>query len=719
MTAKNSTGKHGANTWTIEFQDVSPDHPVFSTHHELRRSAKGRQFLVSQDVSMKGYQRGKGDYSAIPFTERRFVSWDGEGGNIIEGPHCAMDKCGHRSCDLAQYYRSLGASRDKSFYVLFGNSDGDHIHGYDLSTVECLNLIESADKDAIHIGFAFGYDVNMILKDLSKNHLRILKERTSVVWKQWRIEYIPKKWFLITNRRTHKTVRIWDVFSFFMCSALKAWEEYGIPVSEGVIAGKKARGTQSYLDLHEIREYWREENDAYVALADKLRMALHSADLFISSWHGPGAIATYSLRKHGMGAAMANVPEPVNEAAQYAYGGGRFELFKVGRAGRTVYEYDINSAYPYAISQLPNLSHGRWVHKISPNSVARFGVYRISWRVNPFKDNNMMRPMPFFHRNKAGLISFPCVNETWVWSPELKGKLNFPGLTVHEGWEFIEDDPTDRPFAWLAENYAIRKQYKLQHNPAQLALKLQMNSMYGKMAQRIGWNEEKLTAPKWHQLEWAGWVVSYCRAMVFHAALYAGNHLVAFETDAVFSTKPLREHLDIGDNLGQWEETIYDDFIYLQSGCRFALPQFSMETPRPENPEWKPKYRGFDPGSLSMESALAALANSPDKWVVVGQTSRFVGFAQALHTNFDSWREFQSARTRDLRIGGEGKRRHLPNLCRACREGIPGSEGFHDCALGSPVGEMSHKHPLPWKDAELLLTQQESDELKHEIDVNL
>lgn len=717
---ENSIGKRGANTWTTEFEDVARDHPIFKSHHELRRDAKGRQFLVKQGVSMKGYRRGKGDYSDVPFTERRFVSWDGEGGNRIYGPSCLA--CGHSSCTLERYYRSIGGGTDRSFYILFGNSDGTAIDGPDLSTKSCLTLIDTADKDAIHFGFAFSYDVNMIIKDLSKNHLRILKDKGHVVWRQWRIEYLPNKWFMVTNRRTHKTVRIWDVFSFFMCSAIKAWEQYGIEVSTGVLQGKQARGTNSYLALGSVREYWAEENDAYVALVSKLRMALHSADLFISSWHGPGAIASYSLRKHHMGAAMAQPPIQVNDAAQYAYGGGRFELFKVGRAMAPVYEYDINSAYPYAISQLPNLARGVWRHVVKPDRISRFGVYRITWRVNPFKDNNMMRPMPFFHRDKHGMISFPCINETWVWSPELKGKLNFPGLTIHEGWEFIEEDPTDRPFAWLADNYELRRQLKqptLEYpngNPAQLALKLQMNSMYGKMAQRVGWNEEKLTAPKWHQLEWAGWVVSYCRAMVFHASLYAGMDLVAFETDAVFSTKSLRESLNIGAGLGQWEETVYADFVYLQSGCRFGL---SVPTDGKENGTWKAKYRGFDSGSITLEASLSALGGEPESWVVAGKTSRFVGFAQAMHSDFGSWREFQNSRSRDLRIGGEGKRKHLSRLCRSCARGIPANQGFHECALGSPVGEESARHPLPWKDAELLLTQYEADKRRYEVDVEM
>lgn len=665
---------------SLEFQrgDISE----MTTNHKLRKTPEGRKKLVDNGVSMKGYRKGKGNgqYSAVPFTERRFVSWDGEG--YTENEH--------------------------HYYMLFGNSDRDYVHSPDLSTAECLTLIcEKADLDAIHFGFAFSYDVNMILKDLQKEHLRYLKENKVVNWKRWRINYLPRKWFMVTDILTHRTVRIWDTWSFFMTSAVRAWEEYGVTVSEGVLEGKKARGTNSYLDLFpDVFDYWAEENDAYVQLMGKLRDSLHSAGLYISAWHGPGAIASYSMQKHDIDKAMAQCPVPVNEAAQYAYGGGRFELFKVGRANRTVYEYDINSAYPYAISQLPNLARGHWQYVDNPTEFRRFAVYRVSLKLNPLEHGQMNRPMPFFNRDKRGQISFPCVHDGWVWSPEIQmaTRLGVPGIQVFEGWEFVEDDETDRPFAWVAESYHIRLLYKEAGNQAQYALKLQLNSMYGKMAQRVGWNKEKGTPPKWHQLEWAGWVTSYCRSMVFRAAMYSGNDLVAFETDAIFSTRQIDEFLQIGDALGNWSKTVYTDFIYLQSGCRFGL----------KNGEWKEKYRGFDKGSITLEDTLAALGKEdPRDWTVTGTTSRFIGFAQALHQNWDDWRRFKSGEPRTMRIGGEGKRKHMPRQCAACRRGIPANVGMHQCGLAVPVGGESHKHPLPWKE-ELNMDQKAIDESRYE-----
>lgn len=669
-----SIGKHGANTWVTISEPHKSDHD-FTPVHELRKTPQGRKKIIARGGNLSGYQQK----SKVPATERRFVAWDGEGVNDWIGRHQ---------------------------YVLFGNSDGKYVTGESLSTLECLELlISEADQDAIHFGFAFGYDVNMILRDLSPSHLQILKEKNSVMWQRFRIEYVPRKWFVVTERHADKkqniTVKIWDVWSFFMTSFIGACKQYKVELNDTVIQGKAARSATTFDMLEEhIIPYWREENIKAVELVEKLRESLYAAGLFITNWHGPGAIANYSMRLHNIQEAKKEPPKEVIEASQYAYGGGRFELFRVGHANQPVYEYDINSAYPYAISQLPNFSRGIWRHVEQPTNIRRFGVYRISWAVNPHQpSSNLLRPMPFLHRNYRGEISFPCVVDTWVWSPELWSTYRFPGLHIYEGWEFIEEDETDRPFAWITDSYEQRKIYKQQGNAAQLALKLQMNSMYGKMAQRIGWNEEKRTAPKWHQLEWAGWVVSHCRASVFRAALYAGKHLVAFETDAVFSTERLNSKLHLGSGLGDWEESIYDDFIYLQSGCRFGLV----------NGEWKEKYRGFDKGSLTVETAREVLCQSPEHWNIRGHTSRFIGFAQAMHTDFRRWRKFETNVERVLSIGGEGKRQHVARYCPTCRDGANGNDAFHPAILAQPIGGQSEKHTLPWLDAEILETQDLAD----------
>jgi len=94
-------------------------------------------------------------------------------------------------------------------------------------------------------------------------------------------------------------------------------------------------------------------------------------------------------------------------------------------------------------------------------------------------------------------------------------------------------------------------------NPAQVALKLCMNSMYGKLAQRIGWDPINRRLPPWHQLEWAGWVTSYTRAKLFNMLRRIPfKHLIAVETDGIYTTmNPARLGIEHSETLGGWEIT--------------------------------------------------------------------------------------------------------------------------------------------------------------------
>jgi hypothetical protein len=46
--------------------------------------------------------------------------------------------------------------------------------------------------------------------------------------------------------------------------------------------------------------------------------------------------------------------------ASAAYYGGRFEVTRIGAIGGPIFDYDINSAYPDVMRDLPCLEHGEW-----------------------------------------------------------------------------------------------------------------------------------------------------------------------------------------------------------------------------------------------------------------------------------------------------------------------------------------------------------------------
>jgi hypothetical protein len=634
--------------------------------------------------------------NTVPLEQRDFIAWDGEGMNLA------------------------GKNRPQS-YVLFGASSGDmitsekHIHTFDL--LDLILKVGEENPHVFHVGFAFNYDANMIVRSLHKSSKKILHERGFVRLRRidgttYRIQFLPGKWFHVTryghryhatkNHRDKVSVRIYDIFSFFGCSFIKAYEDMVGPIPQEVKEGKAQRNDFAQLGLSHVERYWRIEIAMLVELANALRRNLYGAGFRISQWHGPGALASFVLRREHVESAMAVTPEPVRTAARHAYAGGRFEIFQLGRTVGPIYSVDINSAYPSAIAKLPDLTTGRWFHREGPVSrIAKFGVYRV--RLLPSAGGSYFEraPGPLFHRDKMGNISFPWVLDGWYWSPEIMSlRTHCPTARyeIVEGWEYSDYDTTKRPFAFIEEMYDKRRQWKAKGIASQWALKLAMNSIYGKMAQRVGWNEEKRTAPKWHQLEWAGWVTSFTRAILWDvmARLPYGS-VLAVETDGLYTTtNPMDVGISNSGGLGEWEVSTYDEILYVQSGMAWLR----------NGDAWKCKRRGLDAGTFSLNDCqdyLSLLAPNEQWLPYVGSTTRFIGLGAALNSSAPLevrhcvWQTVD----REIRPGMNGKRVHLFKQCRACAEGKTAYEDRHDMCIRSaaytPDGMESHPHDIPWE----------------------
>lgn len=639
--------------------------------------------------------------SAVDPEQRQFIAWDGEGADL-DGP------------GKPQHYILFGCSTGA--YI----SDDHHIHTFDL--LDFIVRIGQENPTAFHVGFAFGYDSNMIVRSLSRPTLQRLHENGKVTLKRqdgvkYHVQYMPKKWFSVTryhsnwDRRTNPhakiTVKIYDLFTFFAKSFIKAYEELCGPAPEIVKSGKANRGQFDALGASYIQEYWSVEIQMLRELAEELRRRLYGAGLRITQWHGPGALASFALRQHKINEHMSQCPDEVREAAKYAYAGGRFEIFHLGRTPGPIYSVDINSAYPYAISQLPSLASGSWTHvtgdmvKRHSNRIARFGVYFI--RLNPLSGDSFVErsPGPLFHRDKVGNISFPWVIEGWYWSPEVHNLLSLAEdrYTIVEGWEFVGGklSHTDPPFHWVREMYQQRREWKAKGFGAQLALKLCMNSLYGKMAQRVGWNEEKRKPPAWHQLEWAGWVTSYTRAMLWEVmSRIPVPKIIAVETDGLYTTMP-PELLGISNSseLGGWEVSQYDEILYVQSGMAWLR----------KGDEWTCKRRGLDAKTFELGDCIKYLHSlTPNQpWESYkGRTTRFIGLGAALNGSAPLKVKHCVWQTtdREIRPGQDGKRVHMFGQCRACRELHTAWDAPHDMSIRSLAyaDPMSYPHDIPWDD---------------------
>lgn len=602
-----------------------------------------------------------------PFRNRKFLAIDGEGVNHPE-------------------------KAPTQSYVLLGVSDGeslDVVSDYDLSTYQCLEFLMSMhDKYPWHImvSYSFNYDTSMIIKDFSEDQKRRVYKGETILWCGYRVRVLRGKWIEIWQGRNY--TKIFDVFSFFQCKFTTACGDYigddelYLDISDEVAHGKGLRDTFEYSDLETIiKPYMHKELKLLVRLMNQLRDLLASVDLHPQGWHGPGAIASSLLSLHRISKHRPKEDSHyVTTATQYAYAGGRFEGFKTGLYYGDVYSYDIRSAYPYALTQVPSLDESFTVDS-DATDVPDFSLCRVS-----YVDRSISRTgiNPFALRSRGGSIYYPNAVATWVWGCEYKIAKKWFGDRVHCSEVIRFADNGVRPFAFIEDLFSKRQSFKRVNNPVQLACKLGMNSIYGKLAQRIGWDEVNNKAPHHHQLRIAGFCTAMCRSMVLDAMMQAPEAMIAVETDGIYSEKPLT--LDIGKNLGQYEESRYSGMLFMQSGVYFTLSD--LDYPKELGyDEWSAgKTRGFTPNKANVDVAMSTVQTLEP--VKISQR-RFYGLPGAVGKSTErSWGD----EPRRLEWGGGGKRAHRPEYCSACSHG----DLWHSTAWTPSTDPNSHKHPLPW-----------------------
>jgi hypothetical protein len=677
---------------------------------ERHRLQAEKRAIAKARYNTRTAAQGRNHHRA-PMATREFVVWDGEG-------------------------------PQDTGYSLLGNSEGDELCYPTLKTEDCLRfVIECAQKhpDTIHVAYGFDYDVSNIIKDLPWRCIAALHKFNRTVWRGYQIEHVPHKWLRV--RYGHVSIRIFDVHSFFAKPLIGALEEWsigpwnastkesvptlcaatgGLSISRSAVPTidivksltekqlvtlfKSLRSEFLWQDIEQIAVYMRLELKYMKILMGTLRDSLHSVGYSIRSWHGPGALANAAIRRHRIRDCFGDTPSHIADAARYAFVAGRFEGVLGGRVGK-VYSADINSAYPYYCAQLPNLANGKW-RKVDTYEYGRYGIYRIAYKSF---GRNAFRIHPLPYRDKHGNVTWPDRVTGWYWNPEADLVFNNPDIwpgeaTLLEGWVFDEYDTADRPFAWIVDYYNQRRDLKDAGDPAEKVLKLIINSIYGQLAQRTGWNKKDRKAPKNHKLEYAGWITSSCRAAVFRVGTQCGADLVSIDTDGVYSRGPF-VWLQHSKELGQWELEEYEDSVFWQSGI-YALKSEG---------EWKKaRSRGLPRATFSVESLLAAVET-------LGQLKLkkkvFVGYSVALQRNvterdaaFNTWEEIDY----DLTFGGKGKRLHIRGRNKEgvwmdrCAQICPGN-GTHILAR-RPNMELhpeSRQHHLPWLDDPKELTEEE------------
>lgn len=576
---------------------------------------------------------------------RPIVAIDGEGSDLDDG---------------RQVYSYLASSSGRSVRAAKG-----------LSTRACLEFLlaeaAAAGDDALFVVYGMGYDVNMMLADLPRHLIHILwtSPRGYVRWEEFGVHYRANRMFSVSRwaegkrgrERKVAKVTLWDAIGYSQApfvEAVRSW--LGDDPRAALIAeGKARRGSFDGADPDGfVERYTAAELSALVDIERRMMGHLVRLDIPMKRHDGAGALAAALHDKHGTAARPkagvpgvlpdASAPRDLRMAAAYGYYGGRIELVRYGRA-EGVHAYDVRSAYPAAMASLADWSQGRWAYrarwKRQPKRVPDASLCHVRWVTDA---RAPWGPFPF--REAWGAVKFPPEGEGWYWGPEVNAALDRAdtGLTIMGMWEHLPDEDT-LAFGWVAEMYQQRAQLKAAGDHAEKVLKLGLNSLYGKLAQRLGYQESSGRMPPYHSMLYAGYITSWTRAKLARLAAAAPESVVFFATDGVLATEPLPA--EIGTELGAWDHERHDEVLTVQSGVYFLR----------QADAWAHRYRGWGAGVLTPEAIISAWEQG-ETYLDVPVT-RFVGMGRALAQDWSLWRTWHQE-TKALALhpcAGNGKRR--------------------------------------------------------------
>lgn len=340
-----------------------------------------------------------------------------------------------------------------------------------------------ASKDKKFCAYNLDYDVRAMLCYLPPKNLRDLSIFGRTEYKRYKLRYIPRKFFSVREHtdgkkhRQRKGFDVYDCYQFYQTSLNKA--------AKKILGVGKKDIPQTWLDdmtiplrtpRHKEKVISYCKTDAYLCekLFDNLSRQFHQLSIDFSRPISAGSLALKTF-----GSKMKNqLPYWQHESQRRIYYGGRVEVFKRGYF-KNCYIYDISSAYPHALSTFYDPS--ACYQKVSPgyDKHAAYGIYDIQVKipstlyVSPlpcdllgFDYDPMMLTYPSgtfrIRVDKYSMeIALPYVTKIFY------ARQWFP--STHEKW-----------FPEIPDLFLERKR----RTDISLAVKLVLNSLYGKFAER-------------------------------------------------------------------------------------------------------------------------------------------------------------------------------------------------------------------------------------------
>jgi len=472
------------------------------------------------------------------------------------------------SSELRQIY-AIDTETWQGNIFLLADSEGDFIDtfrkGITLDSVLAF-LTRKKYETSWNFCYNLAYDASVIIKLLGQELNIYLKTRKlRFKHKEYVIKYYPKK--VLSISKNHHSWNFYDIAQFYDFKSLdKAYSKNIKPLPQEYLKFKSKR-SQFSPDYYknnrkQIRKYCITDCKLTRDLAQYwVKLFFEAFDFYPARWISSGYLAEKVLINHGIQIPyFKQLDYNLQEFAYNSYFGGRFEILKRGYIGKA-WLLDINSAYPFALTKIPDILKGTWIHgRKSINKNAILGFFKIESKLPDVKDV----PCFPFRRDVTThkTLVFPSGNfVTYCTLEELKACDNPKWYKILDSWQYVDDKPLYPYKEFIEKMYSKRLDLKQKNNPLQLPIKIILNSIYGKTGQKNGRKIGNLFCPVIFSF-----ITGFARAQLYSFVRKhdLDCHVVSFATDSVCITREINTK---SDRLGDFSlDKSASDVYYLQNG---------------------------------------------------------------------------------------------------------------------------------------------------------
>jgi hypothetical protein len=450
-------------------------------------------------------------------------------------------------------------------------------------------------RNTVNWFYNLTYDTNSLLKFLNRQQRKEIVANNQIDVGKYRISMIPNKELKISiikkgeynkdgTLKIQNSVFFFDLAQFYDFKRLKTLAKQvnmeKIEVEDiANIDWYKYTLDVDYNNL--INSRCIVDCEITKALADKLTIEINKL-VIINKYKSKASIA----RKYVLENLKKKLSLPdygLLQASLDCYHAGHIETLRMGKF-RNIHNYDINSAYPHAMSNIYE-TDGAYVRnrQYEPDSIYSY------YKIDVDYDNRYISPL--WVSRASNNYHATGMFQTWVTKTEYE-YLEVQGydIIIENAYHLMRTSDSIKPFENIIDDlYQRRLQAKEEKDDIQKVIKVILNSMYGVTINTVlkyetteedtdmwivnAYNEiinykKTFKATNMYNPLFAAEITAQTRMKIFNDFGGHVKNVNSINTDGVYLTKKLN-HLKLDNKLGNYSYEKIDNQILLGSGRYF------------------------------------------------------------------------------------------------------------------------------------------------------